>query len=84
MSADGKIALPSRKQTRISNEEDIKRFFASIKDNPPKSIHTWLAAVKSFLIENDVELPQKFWKRLSRRIRGSRAVTEDIVPLMHS
>jgi 2,5-diamino-6-(ribosylamino)-4(3H)-pyrimidinone 5'-phosphate reductase len=25
MSADGKIALPSRKQTRISNEEDMKR-----------------------------------------------------------
>jgi 2,5-diamino-6-(ribosylamino)-4(3H)-pyrimidinone 5'-phosphate reductase len=25
MSADGKIALPSRKQTRISNEEDIAR-----------------------------------------------------------
>jgi 2,5-diamino-6-(ribosylamino)-4(3H)-pyrimidinone 5'-phosphate reductase len=25
MSADGKIALPSRKQTRISNEDDMKR-----------------------------------------------------------
>lgn len=25
MSADGKIALPTRKQTRISNEEDIRR-----------------------------------------------------------
>ncbi len=25
MSADGKIALPTRKQTRISNEEDLKR-----------------------------------------------------------
>ena len=25
MSADGKIALPSRKQTRISNEEDMRR-----------------------------------------------------------
>jgi 2,5-diamino-6-(ribosylamino)-4(3H)-pyrimidinone 5'-phosphate reductase len=25
MSADGKIALPSRKQTKISNEEDMKR-----------------------------------------------------------
>jgi 2,5-diamino-6-(ribosylamino)-4(3H)-pyrimidinone 5'-phosphate reductase len=27
MSADGKIALPSRKQTRISNEEDMKRVY---------------------------------------------------------
>jgi 2,5-diamino-6-(ribosylamino)-4(3H)-pyrimidinone 5'-phosphate reductase len=27
MSADGKIALPSRKQTRISSEEDMKRVY---------------------------------------------------------
>ena len=27
MSADGKIALPSRKQTRISNSEDMKRVY---------------------------------------------------------
>ena len=27
MSADGKIALPSRKQTRISNEEDMRRVY---------------------------------------------------------
>jgi 2,5-diamino-6-(ribosylamino)-4(3H)-pyrimidinone 5'-phosphate reductase len=27
MSADGKIALPSRKQTRISNDEDMKRVY---------------------------------------------------------
>ena len=27
MSADGKIALPTRKQLRISSEEDIKRMY---------------------------------------------------------
>ena len=27
MSADGKIALPSRKQLRISSDEDIKRMY---------------------------------------------------------
>ncbi|MCK4434976.1 tyrosine-type recombinase/integrase, partial [Candidatus Bathyarchaeota archaeon] len=50
------------------------------KTKPPKSVQTWLAAVKSFLMENDVELPQRFWKRISKRIGSTRAVTEDIVP----
>lgn len=39
-----------------------------------------LAAVRSFLIENDVELPQKFWRRLIGRARGSRALTHDKIP----
>jgi site-specific recombinase XerD len=39
-----------------------------------------LSNVKTFLIENDVELPQKFWRRLSRRVKGSRAATQDRVP----
>lgn len=66
--------------TKRDYEEDIKRFFVSIKGKPPKSVQTWLAAVKSFLMENDVELPQKFWKRLNKRIGSTRAVTEDDVP----
>ena len=67
-------------ETKRDYEEDIKRFFVSIKAEPPKSVQTWLAAVKSFLMENDVELPQRFWKRISKRIGSTRAVTEDIVP----
>jgi len=35
--------------------------------------------VKTFLIENDIELPTKFWKRLSRRIKGN-AQTDDRIP----
>lgn len=39
-----------------------------------------IAAVKSFLIENDIELSQKFWKGLVRKIRGNRAATIDAPP----
>jgi integrase len=62
------------------HKEDITSFFISIKDSPPKTVTTFLAAVKVFLIDNDVELTQKFWRKLRRRKKGSRAVTQDVVP----
>jgi integrase len=61
-------------------EADIEKFFVIIKDKPPKTVRLMLAAVKSFFIENDVELPQKFWRKLIRRVRGTRALTLDKVP----
>ncbi|MEM2175328.1 MAG: site-specific integrase, partial [Candidatus Micrarchaeia archaeon] len=61
-------------------EKDIENFFASIKDEPPKSIKLQLAAIKSFLLENNIELKEIFWRRIRRRIKGSRALTIDIVP----
>jgi len=61
-------------------KEDIQNFFAAIKGKPPKSVRLMLAAVRSFLIENDVELPTKFWRRLLGKVRGSRALTLDKVP----
>ncbi len=39
-----------------------------------------LAAAKMFLLENNVELPQKFWRKLRRRTKGTRALTLDKVP----
>ena len=39
-----------------------------------------ITAVKSFLIENDFELSDRFWKRLGKRVKGSRALTLDKVP----
>jgi len=59
---------------------DIESFFVTIKEKPPKSVRLMLAAVRTFLVENDVELPQKFWRHLRVRIRGSRALTLDRVP----
>ncbi|MEM3760224.1 MAG: tyrosine-type recombinase/integrase [Candidatus Bathyarchaeia archaeon] len=61
-------------------EQDIQRFLVAINGKPPKTVRLMLTAVKSFLIENDVELPAKFWRRLIKRVRGSRALTLDKVP----
>ena len=61
-------------------EGDIKQFWKSINDKPPKTIAGSLAAVKAFLAEYNVELKQKFWKKLRGRTKGKRAWTDENVP----
>ncbi|MGD0329828.1 MAG: site-specific integrase [Nitrososphaeria archaeon] len=61
-------------------EEDIDKFLQSISTKPPKSIRLMLSSVKVFLIENDIELSDKFWRRLNNRVKGTRALTLDKVP----
>jgi integrase len=61
-------------------KSDILAFLQYISKNPPKTTRSQISCVKTFLIENDVELPDKFWRRVSRRIKGSRARTRDKVP----
>lgn len=61
-------------------QEDVARFFESMKGRAPTSIRTSTAAVKTLLSENNVELPTRFWKGLSRRTKGSRARTLDHIP----
>lgn len=61
-------------------KEDIQSFFITIKDKPPKSVRLLLSAVRTFLIENDIELPEKFWRRLRKKVKGSRALTVDKIP----
>lgn len=61
-------------------EEDVENLLTSMHGRPPKSVRHRIAAVKVFMVENDVELNAKFWKRISGRIKGSRAWTEDRVP----
>ena len=61
-------------------ETDVKGYFAFIKDRPPKTVQAYMSILRTFLEENNVELPRVLWKRLARRKRGSRAITEDIVP----
>ncbi len=60
--------------------QDIEDFVVSLKGKAPKTIRTKVTAVRTFLIENDIELNQGFWKRVSKRIKGSRALTVDRVP----
>ena len=61
-------------------KQDIQHFFSTVKSRPPQSIRVLLSHTRTFLSENDVELPQRFWKSLSRRIKGNRSRTQDQVP----
>jgi len=61
-------------------EEDIRNFLKSMKGLAPLTIKLKLSIAKTFLQENDVELPQKFWKRINRLIKGGRALTLDRIP----
>jgi integrase len=63
-------------------DEDIQKFFSTITAKPPKTVRLMISAVRSFLIENDVELSEKFQRRLIRRAhaRGTRALTLDKIP----
>ncbi|MCK4885537.1 tyrosine-type recombinase/integrase [Candidatus Bathyarchaeota archaeon] len=61
-------------------EDDIRNFLKYLNGLAPLSIKLKLSIAKTFLTENDVELPQKFWKRINRLIKGSRALTLDRIP----
>jgi len=61
-------------------DKDIDSYLSFLSGKPPKTVKLKLNAVKVLLIENKVELPQRFWRRVKRRIPGSRAQTIDKVP----
>ena len=61
-------------------EADVQNFMVRLKGLAPKSVKLKLSAVRVFLIENEVDLPQRFWRRLRSRVKGSRALTIDKVP----
>jgi len=61
-------------------EGDILNFNQSIANLPPKSSGLYITAVKMFLMEYGIELPNGFWKKLQRRRKGrSKALTLDKV-----
>jgi integrase len=62
------------------HEEDIVTFLKSMNGLAPLTIKLRISNVKTLFIENDVELPQKFWRKITRRIKGSRALTLDRIP----
>jgi hypothetical protein len=61
-------------------QSDLQTFLAKIQGNAPLTVGVWLSVVKTTLLENDVELPTRFWKGLKRRIKGNRARTVDRIP----
>jgi len=50
-------------------EQDITGFFRYKLNIAPKSYAAMLSIVKTFLLENDVELKQRFWKDIRRMKR---------------
>ena len=60
--------------------KDLQNFFSEIKHRPPASIRVLISHTKTFFLENEIEIPQRFWRRLSRRIKGNTARTQDKVP----
>jgi integrase len=61
-------------------EEDVKNFLLQINSKPPKTVRLMLSVAKGFLIENGVELSERFWRRLKSKINGHRALTLDDIP----
>ncbi|MBN2260463.1 MAG: tyrosine-type recombinase/integrase [Clostridiales bacterium] len=61
-------------------ERDVELFLKSLNGQAPLTVKLKISNVKTFLMENDIELPQKFWRKIARRIKGSRALTLDKVP----
>jgi integrase len=61
-------------------EQDLQTFMAFMNKYAPLTQRNRMSSVRTFLMENNFELPQKFWKKLLRRIKGSRALTLDKIP----
>jgi integrase len=61
-------------------ESDVNSFVTYMTRLAPKSSRLKLTAAKMFLLENNIELSQNFWRRCSKHIKGSRALTIDRVP----
>ncbi|MCK5260876.1 MAG: site-specific integrase [Thermoplasmatales archaeon] len=63
-------------------EKDVQQYAQRLKNRPPKTFGVHLTGIKMFLMENKVELPQLFWRKLIRRKKGTRSVIEDDVPTL--
>ena len=61
-------------------EDDINSFFDIIQDRPPKSVTTLMSIVRTFLLDNDVQLQPSFWRTIKKRKRGNKSVIQDRIP----
>jgi integrase len=60
--------------------EDIKTYAKSIKELPPLSQKTRIACIKSFLIDNDIDVKLSTWKSINNRIPKGGPVTDNVRP----
>ena len=61
-------------------ERDVEAYLSSIEEQAPKTVKVKISAVRVFLSENDIEFKQKFWRKLRRKVKGTRARTRDRSP----
>ena len=63
------------------HEKDVEDFYISLNGKPPLSKRLMVSNLKTFLADYDIELSNKFWKRLRERNKvANRAVSFDEVP----
>jgi len=63
-----------------NHEKDIQNFKQSLNGSAPLTTKLKLSSIKTFFIEMEVELPLKFWRKMNRKVKGSRALTLDRIP----
>lgn len=60
---------------------DFKEFLASMEDKPPKTVITYAQAVRGFLADHKLKIPDDEWKKIRRRRQiRSVVITQDKAP----
>lgn len=61
-------------------QTDVTNWWTNHLDEVPKTRNTKLAIVRGLLEDNNIIYPKKFWLKLRKKRKGSRAATLDRVP----
>jgi len=61
-------------------EQDVTQYWQTIQKYAPLTRTAKISAIRGFLEENNIELSSRFWKKLSKRSKGKRAITIDAAP----
>lgn len=61
-------------------EDDVEEYFSTILPRSPKTVEVCLSMARTFLADNDIEFSASFWKKLRKRKKGHRALTQDKIP----
>jgi integrase len=60
---------------------DILEYWQLTRSLAPSSRLQSLSVLRTFLLDHDIELPDSFWKRFTRKMRGkTRPLQQDIIP----
>ena len=78
------IEIKIKPESYLKNEHDYKEIIKTWWDNHYKECYSTrngkISYVKIFHEEHDIELSEKFWKKLKKKGRGTRPVTIDRCP----